>query len=236
MPSFIDYPVDGVITQYFGGQHGGVDLVDRLGEGAPVYAPCDGQLVLHPQGSWGDGSFGNAAKIATADGLYVLMAHFSGYAGDVYDGMTVQAGKRLGYQGHTGYTIPAGPGGSHVHWGVCRVPWFPTYPSAPGEFVNPLDYLIPESERMALFTRLEKVMSALGGEPAVEVWNATGNSLLAGYGLEQAEQDTIDARLALIEGRLGALEAGSAQAYALNNVLQSWRVALQAQLPGLVLP
>lgn len=236
MPQFIDFPVDGVITQYFGGQHGGVDLVDHRGEGAPVYAPCDGLLVLHPQGSWGDGSFGNAAKLLTADGMYVLMAHFRDYASDVYDGQQVLAGKRLGYQGHTGYTVPAGPGGSHVHWGVCRVPWFPPYPSAPSQFVNPLDYLIGESERMAIFQRLEKVTAALGGEPAIDAWNTTGNSLLAGYGLEQAEQDSLDARLALIEGRLGALEAGTAQAYALNNVLNAWRVALQAQLPGLVLP
>lgn len=229
MPAIIDLPVDGVITQPFGGQHGGVDLVDIWGEGAPVYASCDGVLALHPQGSWGDGSYGNAAKISTTDGWHVLVAHLSSFAPDVYDGMPVQAGKRLGYQGHTGYTVPAGPGGSHVHWGMCRVAWFPKYSSSSAAyFEDPLQHLIPEGERMAIFQKLEAIETFIGGAGGVgatriQGWNSVGNLPLL---------DCLGAQ----PGDLATFPAVRDQAYGLNNVLLQWRPALMAANPGLVLP
>ena len=44
------------------------------------------------------------------------------------------------------------------------------------------DYLFAEAE---MDPRLDAVIAALGGMDAIEAWNARGNSLLAGYALEQ---------------------------------------------------
>lgn len=233
MPVFIEMPVDGVITQGFGGRHGGVDVVDFRGDGAPVYASCDGVLALHPQGSWGDGTFGNAAKIATTDGWFVLAAHLREFAANVYDGQVVKAGHRLGYQGYTGYTIPSGPGGSHVHWAMCRVPWFPQFNGvSAAHFDDPLKYLISEGDRMAIFQKLEELEQTVGqfvGGPGdiagtrMKGWVVGGNIGLVDC-LGPAAAD------------LATFPAVKAQAYALNDVLTLWRPALMTANPGLVLP
>lgn len=229
MPAFIDFPVDGRITDYFGGQHGGVDLVDYQGDGAPVYAPCDGTAILHPEGTWGDGTFGNAVKLATEDGWFVLMAHMSRYAEGLVDGMAVRAGQRLGYQGHTGYTVPAGPGGSHVHWGVCSVPYFPRFGADTAHlFADPLSFLIPEGERMALFQRLEALEQFIGGAGGmgasrVAQWNGAGNLPLL---------DCLGSQ----PGELAKFPAVMQQTYGLNELLLQWRPLLCGAVPGLLLP
>lgn len=230
MPAFIDFPVDGRITQRFGGLHGGLDLVDYQGDGAPVYAPCDGTAILHPEGSWGDGTFGNAVKLATEDGWFVLMAHMSRFADGLVEGMAVRAGQRLGYQGYTGQTVPDDvPAGSHVHWGVCRVPYFPRFgPETAHLFADPLSFLIPEGERMAIFQKLEAIEQFLGGgggvgASRVAAWNANGNlPLLDCLGPAPAE--------------LAKFPAVMQQTYGLNDLLLQWRPVLCAAVPGLMLP
>lgn len=49
------------------------------------------------------------------------------------------------------------------------------------------DYLFAEAE---MDPRLDAVIAALGGMDAIEAWNARGNSLLAGYALEQEKLGT----------------------------------------------
>lgn len=222
MPVFIDYPVEGPITQYFGGQHGGVDLAGP--DGSPVYAPCDGYLNLWPQGSQGDGSFGNAADIVTDDGWTVKIAHMREYAYSVTSG-PITAGTRLGLQGYTGYTIPVGLGGSHVHWGMCRQSSFPKYTDATAHlFGNPLDYLITEAERMSLFTRLENVEKCLG-QYELNDWVARGNSsLIACLGPQPAS----------LSGMVTEWPGIKAQTYGTNDLLLAWRQAAAGQ--GIILP
>ena len=58
------------------------------------------------------------------------------------------------------------------------------------------DYLFEEEEEMA-DPRLDAVVAALGGMEAIEAWNARGNSLLAGYALEQ---EKLGAHLAMPHG------------------------------------
>lgn len=47
--------------------------------------------------------------------------------------------------------------------------------------------------------RVDKLIAALGGEAAVDAWNAKGNSLLLGYGLEQEDQAAIKAAVEKID-------------------------------------
>lgn len=238
MPEFIDFPVDGRITQRFGGLHGGVDLVDYLGDGAPVYAPCDGTAILHPEGTWGDGTFGNAVILATEDGWFVLMAHLSRYAEGLVDGELVRAGRRIGYQGYTGLTNPDDvPAGSHVHFGCCRVPYFPRFgPETQHLFADPMQFLISEGERMALFQRLEafeqRVNQFVGGVgdaggSRLQSWVGNGNiGLLDCLGPQPA-------KLAEVTTMWDGIKE---QTYGTNTLLLSWRGALSAAVPGLVLP
>jgi len=43
--------------------------------------------------------------------------------------------------------------------------------------------------------RVDKLIAALGGEAIINAWNANGNDLLTGYGLEQQKLGTVTARL-----------------------------------------
>jgi hypothetical protein len=79
--------------------------------------------------------------------------------------------------------------------------------------------------------RVDKLLAALGGEAAVDAWNAQGNSLLVGYALEQAEQDQIDARLRAIEMEWPGFKE---QTYGTNALLHQWRAAIAVH--GILLP
>lgn len=50
--------------------------------------------------------------------------------------------------------------------------------------------------------RVDKIIAALGGEAAIDAWNANGNSLLLGYGLEQQDQAEIRQAVAAIRDHL----------------------------------
>lgn len=43
--------------------------------------------------------------------------------------------------------------------------------------------------------RVDKILAAMGGEAAVDAWNVNGNSLLAGYGIEQADQNVAEQKI-----------------------------------------
>lgn len=229
MPVFIDYPIEGVVTNPFdaGGVHGGVDLDG--GNGTPIYAPTDGTLLLWPQGTQGDGSFGNAVDIQTDDGWTVKMAHMDRFADGLISGYRVQAGTRIGYQGYTGYTIPAGPGGGHVHWGMCRISSFPRYTeSTKYLFDDPSRYIISAGERMALFARLEnieKMLGGFGGDYRIAQWVSSGNiSILDCLGQNPAKIGEITMKWDGIEQ----------QTYGTNQLLLSWREAARSQ--NIILP
>lgn len=67
------------------------------------------------------------------------------------------------------------------------------------------DYLFAEAE---MDPRLDAVIAALGGMDAIEAWNARGNSLLAGYALEQ---EKLAAHLAMPHGGPGGGRATAEQ-------------------------
>lgn len=121
--SFGRWPLDEPIriTGGFGADYGtylhrGIDM--GVQTGVAVYAPGDGVVYNFPDQA---GGFGTAVVIQhpVEDWPYSIYAHLSSKvvrAGDV-----VKVGQLIGYSGNTGQSS-----GPHLHWQVCKVPWFPT--------------------------------------------------------------------------------------------------------------
>jgi|GEM_PF-6615563 len=142
---FLRWPVDmppGVITggyrQDYGNYlHRGIDI-GHMPVGTPIFAPAGGTLAVHrPGDGWGDGSFGiNVVIDHPGTPWWSIYAHMNETARQT--GEVVQAGDVIGEIGFTGFVVPAGPAGAHLHWQLSAHSGFP-----PGfEYIaNPLDFL-----------------------------------------------------------------------------------------------
>lgn len=80
--------------------------------GGPVYAAAGGVV----QRAGYHSVAGNYVRILHPNGVVTLYGHLSDQA--VKPGERVLQGQIVGYAGHSGYTIPAGPAGCHVHFEV----------------------------------------------------------------------------------------------------------------------
>lgn len=141
-------PVDGPITQAFGGMfsgyaHRGVDF--GVPVGTAVIAPADGESVSHTN----DGSFGRTVCLKHAGGWYTLYAHLS--TALVVTGQRVSAGQIIGMSGNTGMST-----GPHLHWQLCDLLTFPTDIA---HSRDPLAYM--EEEMSAEATRRLDVIEAI---------------------------------------------------------------------------
>ena len=80
--------------------------------GDPVFAAAGGEV----QRIGSDAVGGNYVRVLHSNGAITYYGHLSAIA--VKAGQKVDQGQVLGYVGHTGYTIPAGEAGCHVHFDV----------------------------------------------------------------------------------------------------------------------
>lgn len=102
------------ITQGFkGSAHDGLDLVGI--DSKEIHATATGKIVF---AGWENPNnqkqgFGQYVVIL-ADGKYYHFGHLSEIK--VKYGQQVKITDVIGIEGHTGYTIPDGPGGSHCHY------------------------------------------------------------------------------------------------------------------------
>ena len=80
--------------------------------GDPVFAAASG--IIQKTGYVRRG--GNFVRISHPNGVITYYGHLSKII--VSPGQKVLQGQIIGYVGHTGYTIPAGPGGCHLHFDV----------------------------------------------------------------------------------------------------------------------
>ena len=80
--------------------------------GGPAYAAASGLV----QRVGYDGVAGNYVRIMHDNGVVTLYGHLSGQT--VSSGERVGRGQIVGYIGYSGYTIPAGPRGCHLHFEV----------------------------------------------------------------------------------------------------------------------
>ncbi len=142
---FVRWPLDmppAVVTggyrQDYGNYlHRGIDL-GHVPVGTPIFAPAGGTVTVHrPGDGWGNGSFGINVVIDHPGtpwwSIYAHMNETTRVTGEV-----VQAGEVIGEIGFTGFVIPAGPGGAHLHWQLSAHSGFPQG----FEYIaNPLDFL-----------------------------------------------------------------------------------------------
>jgi len=99
----------------FSAGHQAVDIGGNNGQwfGTPIVAPHDGTVTA--AGQMGSGT-NNAGLAIDIDGgrFKSRLAHNDKILVSV--GQQVKKGQQVGTQGYTGYTIPAGKGGTHCHW------------------------------------------------------------------------------------------------------------------------
>ncbi len=106
-----------------GRAHKGVDVMAP--HGVPVYAFTTGRVARLHTNRLG----GTVLYVYGDDGNQYYYAHLSGYAEGVYDGMPVEAGQLVAYNGNSG---DARGGASHVH--------FEVHPGG-GSAVNPYPWM-----------------------------------------------------------------------------------------------
>ncbi|MGE5390028.1 MAG: peptidoglycan DD-metalloendopeptidase family protein [Deltaproteobacteria bacterium] len=114
----MSWPVYGVITQYYGGGHPGIDV--GIHTGTPIYA-ADGGVVYY---SGYSGGYGYCVKIDHGNGTTTLYGHCSKLL--VSSGQMVSKGQIIAYSGNTGYST-----GPHLHFEVM----------SNGSKTNPIAYL-----------------------------------------------------------------------------------------------
>lgn len=111
-------PSNNTITLLFGATtppyspqnpHIGVDFAPD--NDAFIYAPENGRITLTPN----DPQMGNAVHL-WVDNRHHAFCHTSTYL--VSDAQQVQKGDKLAVMGYTGYVVPSGPSGTHLHWAL----------------------------------------------------------------------------------------------------------------------
>lgn len=132
------------ITDAFGNNHNGVDVVKKYNQLDTIIAHSDGLVILtqtgipNAKGSTGTRSYGNYVKIKHDNGYYTLYAHLK----DVYvkNGKRVKKGEKIGFMGDSGNAY-----GAHLHFEV-RNP--------NNKVINPtyyLDHDLPNEDRQITY-------------------------------------------------------------------------------------
>ena len=120
-----------------GREHGGIDFAAAMNE--PVYAVDKGKVVSAGY----NGGYGQMVKIKHPDGHYTAYAHLNKI--NVKKGQQVEAGKRIGAVGSTGYST-----GPHLHFEAR---------SAKDRPIKPTTYLGVDSKELR---KLAKVLQQQG--------------------------------------------------------------------------
>ncbi len=129
------WPVQGVITQNYGGRYGhtGIDIAAPIG--TPVYASLSGRVNF---AGWNPHGYGNFIKISGNDGLEYCYAHNSRLL--VRVGQIVRQGQLISKVGSTGHST-----GPHLHFEI----------RMGGNVRSPMAYL-PGSRVMLASTRARR--------------------------------------------------------------------------------
>jgi hypothetical protein len=105
--------------------HKGIDFLPILDN--KIYAPFSGTVILKPN----NGNDGNGIYMYSGPNQFHGMLHTSQYL--VRDGQQVIEGQPIAVMGYSGYVVPAGPLGMHLHWCVKQN----------GVFIDPLTLITP---------------------------------------------------------------------------------------------
>lgn len=108
------YPCNGEITRGFSASHTALDMAKYVGAGAaslgmPIVAPHSGKVTVA-------GNLGECGLAVDIDGGRFKSRLCHNDTVTVSVGQSVSEGQQIGTMGHTGLTVPSGPGGTHTHW------------------------------------------------------------------------------------------------------------------------
>jgi murein DD-endopeptidase MepM/ murein hydrolase activator NlpD len=127
-------PTWGRVSQGFHLWHKAVDIVNVLG--TPIKAPVAGTVTYVGQMGSGVANAGLVVQIGNPTGNAHRLCHLQRFI--VKNGQRVTQGQIVGYMGYTGFTIPSGVRGTHLHWIMFRN----------GQRVDPRKYVtIPSSNK-----------------------------------------------------------------------------------------
>ncbi len=102
------WPIDGQVSQEYGGRggHPGIDIFAPMG--TPIYAAMSGTVIF---AGWNNGGYGNLVLIDNGNDTVTAYAHQSQVVATV--GQQVSQGQLIGYEGSTGHST-----GPHLHFEV----------------------------------------------------------------------------------------------------------------------
>jgi len=120
-------PTWGRVSRGYSWYHTAVDIVNAYR--TPIKAPEAGKVTFVGQMGSGTSNAGLVVQIGDPNGNAHRLCHLDSFI--VKTGQSVTQGQIVGYMGYTGFTIPKGIGGTHLHWIVFRG----------GKRVNPLNYV-----------------------------------------------------------------------------------------------
>lgn len=109
------YAAQGLVSQPFNSAHQAVDIAGPVG--TPIVAPEAGTVTAVGQMGSGTNNAGLVVQLGNETNGHRL-CHLS--RAHVSVGQHVTQGQLVGDMGYSGYTIPAGPAGSHLHWIMWR--------------------------------------------------------------------------------------------------------------------
>ncbi|MFN8040352.1 MAG: peptidoglycan DD-metalloendopeptidase family protein [Acidimicrobiales bacterium] len=102
------WPIDGQVSQEYGGRggHPGIDIFAPMG--TPIYAAMSGTVIF---AGWNNGGYGNLVLIDHGNDTVTAYAHQSEIVATV--GQQVSQGQLIGHEGSTGHST-----GPHLHFEV----------------------------------------------------------------------------------------------------------------------
>lgn len=125
-------PTWGRVSRGFHWYHKAVDIVAPFR--TPIYAPEAGTVTYVGQMGSGTSNAGLVVQIGNPSGNAHRLCHLDGYVVKKND--KVKEGQLVGYMGYTGFVLPPGKLGTHLHWIMFRG----------GKRVDPRNYVsIPSS-------------------------------------------------------------------------------------------
>lgn len=188
-------PTTNPVTQ---GKHGSYNAVDySASPDLNVYAPEDGTIsAVVPN----NGTCGNSLKMRGATGEHGF-CHLESYS--VSNGQAVKKGQKIGVMGYTGYTIPAGPAGRHLHWILYKN----------GAWVYPPSYIneVTQGGVMASDTTINQVFNmGLRRNPdpgALATYRGTTDAVLVNSVYTSGERSQVEKNLATVQGQANQVPA-----------------------------
>ena len=190
-------PSSGVVTQGFSGSHPAVDYAYNGGGtasyGQPIVAPEAGRVTYVGQMGTGVNDAGTVVQIVAGPRTHRL-CHLIPTSLTVRADQQVSQGQQVGQMGYSGYVIPAGMQGSHLHW-VMEIN---------GRRVDGRQY-INEEEDMARIEQLEASEQRLAQE--VVARDKRIEQLVARVTQLETSEQTLAKEVVARDKRIAALES-----------------------------